>query len=153
MTQARNYPSNSICVTMLAWLPREFSNVTLAGFYSWISHFVLLIFFFPLEHLGLGVSVLFPSHFFLLMTGFLGSRLSSLCDTFRPLLLALGYWSSLIWKGMGDWFMAYLCCYHHCSCIKLHMLTSSKSWEILQGDILRCSELIQNRWFLDQRLN
>lgn len=91
--------------------------------------------------------------FFLLMTGFLGSRLSSLCDTFRPLLLALGYWSSLIWKGMGDWFMAYLCCYHHCSCIKLHMLTSSKSWEILQGDILRCSELIQNRWFLDQRLN
>lgn len=64
MTQARNYPSNSICVTMLAWLPREFSNVTLAGFYSWISHFVLLIFFFPLEHLGLGVSVLFPSHFF-----------------------------------------------------------------------------------------
>lgn len=152
MTQARNYPSNLICVTMLAWLSREFSNVTLAGFYSWISHFVLLLFFFPLEHLALHVSVLFPSHFFT-NDRLPGEQVVFIMDTFRPLLLALGYWSSLIWKGMGDWFMAYLCCYHHCSCIKLHVLTSSKSWEILQGDILRCSELIQNHWFLDQRLN
>lgn len=47
MRKACNYLSNLICITLLAWIPREFSNVTAAGFLSLISYLFLLLLFLP----------------------------------------------------------------------------------------------------------
>lgn len=61
MREASDYLSNLICVTLLAWIPSEFTDVTAAEFCWLICYLVLLLLFLPSSTLWLMFVWFIPS--------------------------------------------------------------------------------------------